>query len=164
MPNQPPLNQAALASVARAQFEADRSESPKPEVWGEWEDQDTAQQGLYRSEVAETVQAYLAAVPSEVTSVEATPGEKLAAQIILRVDVMLGVDPGTNTPNAFEPPYEYLVIRGAEALKAEAIIQSGIFQVVGEGVFDDADPDSVLVEAVTHGLSSLAAASQEVKP
>lgn len=110
------------------------------------------------------VSAYLAAALPEVTSVEAIPGEKLAAQIILRVDVMLGFDPGTNTPNAFELPYEYLVIRGAEVLKSEAIIQSGIFQVVGEGVFDDADPDSVLVEAVTHGLSSLAAASPEVRP
>ncbi|WPR65230.1 hypothetical protein SLW73_02500 [Glutamicibacter protophormiae] len=65
-----PLNPDALASVARAQFEADRSESPKPEVWGEWEEQDTAQQGLYRSEVAETVQAYLAAALPEVTERE----------------------------------------------------------------------------------------------
>ncbi|MDL5351170.1 hypothetical protein [Microbacterium sp. zg-YB36] len=83
-------------------------------------------------------------------------GETLAARIHLVVDVYKGTDPGIDTPDVRELPYEYLVIREAEAESAEGFIHNGIFSVVNEGLFEDPDPDGVLVRAVTEGLSMLA--------
>lgn len=95
-------------------------------------------------------------VSDELEHVGRQDDEELLARVVLSVDVVKGRDPGSDTPNGYEPPHEYVCVREATVLGAQAFGPTGILSVLGEGYFEDPDPDGSLIEAVQDGLSELA--------
>ena len=81
--------------------------------------------------------------------------EVVLARVTVVVTVVKGAEPARSTPSGIEPGYEYVCVRDAEPVSAEAFWPVGILSVLDEGYFEDPDPDALLIEAVRGGLSRL---------
>lgn len=76
------------------------------------------------------------------------------ATVTLKVVVEIETDPGINTPDSFEPPYDYLAIRAVEHSEIEIHGEPGAALLVDQGGADDLDPDNLLLEGVRAALIS----------
>lgn len=75
--------------------------------------------------------------------------EKIFSLITVEVAVYVGRDPGVDTHDVHEPPYEYLVIREADARRVDGFHPRG---VLDSAELDDLDADGVLVDTVKTAL------------
>ena len=73
---------------------------------------------------------------------ERTP--RKIATVTMEIDVYLEVDPGINTPDAFEMSYEYLVVRDVRDIRTETFGATAPLQLVGFDGFPDHDPDDLI--------------------
>lgn len=76
------------------------------------------------------------------------------ATVTLKVTVELETDPGLMTPDAYEPPYDYLAIRVVEYSEIEIHGEPVAALLVEQGGADDLDPDDLLIEGVRAALIS----------
>ena len=76
------------------------------------------------------------------------------ATVTLRVVVELESDPGLNTPESYEPPYEYLAVREVGYSAVELKGDSTAAVLLEQGGADDLDPDGLLIGAVKSALLS----------
>lgn len=75
--------------------------------------------------------------------------EKLFSRVTIEVSVYLGHDPGVNTPDAYEPPGDYLVVRKVDTRGVEGHHSR---DVLDYAEVDNMDPDGTLVDAVKSAL------------
>lgn len=77
------------------------------------------------------------------------PETGVAYIAMIRVQVDIEYDGGINTPDAYEPPYEYLVVRDAEVV---TILRGKDYRTAAEmisyGGFDYGDPDGLMLSEV----------------
>lgn len=76
--------------------------------------------------------------------------ENLYATVTLTVDVHRGRVPASDTPDGYEPPYEYLVVRSAE-VEAAKVYGGAELGILAEDE-EDFDPDDHLKNAVRSAL------------
>lgn len=74
------------------------------------------------------------------------------ARVTLAIEVDLKTDPGIDTPEAHEPPYDYLVVREVEILTAQTYGDARALQLVEQAGFEDHDPDDLIRDELTSAL------------
>lgn len=74
------------------------------------------------------------------------------ATVTLKVTVELETDPGLMTPDAYEPPYDYLVVRDVEHTEVELHGDPGAFGHIEAALDEDLDPDDLLLRGVRRAL------------
>lgn len=77
------------------------------------------------------------------------------ATITLEVTVELDRDLGINTPSAYEPPYEYLAVRGVEASAIELQGDPAALALIEHGGIQELDPDGLLISELGAALLAL---------
>lgn len=85
------------------------------------------------------------------------------ATLTLKVTVELEEDPGLMTPDAHEPPYEYLAVREVEFSDAELHGDAATVALIDFGGTEDLDPDELLVSEVGKALRSLTTSPLEIE-
>lgn len=78
--------------------------------------------------------------------------ERRVARVVLAVDVWVGRDPGMDTPDGYEPPHDYLVVRNAEELGVATFGDLRPLELVGIDDFPDHDPDDLIHSALKAAL------------
>lgn len=76
------------------------------------------------------------------------------ARVTLEVDVYLEEEPGINTPDAHELPYEYLAVRDVEAVSTETFGDARPLALIGFDGFENHDPDDLIHSALCSALYS----------
>lgn len=87
------------------------------------------------------------------------------ASIVLGVDVFLETDPGIDTPNARELPYDYLVVRDVYHKSVKMLGNPHLVVYIDQGGSKILDPDEIIVSAVGDALvNSTAASTHDTTP
>lgn len=79
--------------------------------------------------------------------------ETPVAVLTVTVTVSTGHDSGMNTPDAWEPPYDYVAVRDTDITDVRLLDSP---QRIAEfaGDFDDFDPDDLIADSVKKALRS----------
>lgn len=79
--------------------------------------------------------------------------ETPVAVLTVTVTVSTGRDPGTDTPDAWEPAYDYVSVRDTEVTDVRLLDSPQ--RIAGfAGDFDDFDPDDLIADSVKKALRS----------
>lgn len=80
----------------------------------------------------------------------------LVATVTITAEVHLEYEPTLNTPDAYEPGYEYFAVREATAEKVnEFTVNDQIRQLASNDALDDIDPDDLIRSRLTEAIRSL---------
>lgn len=94
---------------------------------------------------------------------EETRNQGLVARVYLAADVYMEREPTRDTPDVWEPGYDFLVIRDVVSDGHNFYGGKSAKGLISVEEFDDFDPDELLVKAVTDELRSIPGVPSELK-
>lgn len=78
------------------------------------------------------------------------------ATVTITAEVHLEHEPTLNTPDAYEPGYEYFAVREATVEKVDDFtVDDQIRRLAGNDTLDDIDPDDLIRSRLTEAIRSL---------
>lgn len=80
--------------------------------------------------------------------------ERPVATVTVTVTVSTGHDPGTDTPDAWEPAYDYIAVRDTAVDDVRILDDSRHVAEFADTDFDDFDPDNLIEDQVVKALRS----------